>query len=149
MKNGSPFQNQRRRRFFPQREAPFFLVRTVKPDVHPKESSPGEPPFTEASAEPEPPPKNEVHASPPIPQFQIPVHFTPIGDGILNAFQAGALSPLKEDQASRSIIRTFHIQSSFDELLCLNAIRDVERYWYQIETAKKVLKYFRGRALLV
>jgi SNF2 family DNA or RNA helicase len=40
------------------------------------------------------------------------------------------------------------IQSSFDELLCLSAIRDVEQYWYQIETAKKVLKYFRGRALL-
>jgi SNF2 family DNA or RNA helicase len=30
----------------------------------------------------------------------------------------------------------------------LNAIHNVERYWYQIETVKKVLKYFRGRVLL-
>lgn len=40
------------------------------------------------------------------------------------------------------------IQSGFDDLLCLNAIQGMERYWYQMETAKKVLKYFRGRVLL-
>ena len=40
------------------------------------------------------------------------------------------------------------IQSGFDDLLCLSAIQGVERYWYQIETAKKVLKYFHGRVLL-
>lgn len=40
------------------------------------------------------------------------------------------------------------IQSGFDDLLSLNAIKGVERYWYQIETAKKVLKYFHGRVLL-
>jgi len=26
----------------------------------------------------------------------------------------------------------------------LNAIRDIEKYWYQIETVKKVLRYFHG-----
>jgi superfamily II DNA or RNA helicase len=36
----------------------------------------------------------------------------------------------------------------FEELLCLPLLRDVEHYWYQIETAKNVLKHFRGRALL-
>ena len=35
-----------------------------------------------------------------------------------------------------------------NELLCLNAIRDMEKYWYQIETVKKVLRYFHGRVLL-
>ena len=40
------------------------------------------------------------------------------------------------------------VQRGFDDLLCLNEIRGVERYWYQLETAKKVLKYFHGRVLL-
>ncbi|MBI4522717.1 MAG: DEAD/DEAH box helicase [Deltaproteobacteria bacterium] len=40
------------------------------------------------------------------------------------------------------------IQSAFDDLLCLNEIKGVERYWYQIESAKKTLKYFHGRVLL-
>ncbi len=40
------------------------------------------------------------------------------------------------------------VQRGFDDLICVNAIRGVERYWYQLETAKKVLKYFHGRVLL-
>jgi superfamily II DNA or RNA helicase len=40
------------------------------------------------------------------------------------------------------------VQRGFDDLLCVNAITGVERYWYQLETAKKVLKHFHGRVLL-
>ena len=36
----------------------------------------------------------------------------------------------------------------FDQLICLNTLQGVEHYWYQVETVKKVLKYFRGRSLL-
>jgi len=36
----------------------------------------------------------------------------------------------------------------FEELLCVPLLRNVDHYWYQIETAKSVLKHFRGRALL-
>jgi len=36
----------------------------------------------------------------------------------------------------------------FDELLCLPLLHQVETYWYQVETARKVLKSFRGRVLL-
>jgi len=36
----------------------------------------------------------------------------------------------------------------FDELLCLPTLRDIETYWYQLETVRKVLKQFRGRVLL-
>ncbi len=36
----------------------------------------------------------------------------------------------------------------FDRLLCLKEIKGVKKFWYQIETAKKSLKYFRGRVLL-
>ncbi|MBF0353093.1 MAG: DEAD/DEAH box helicase family protein [SAR324 cluster bacterium] len=36
----------------------------------------------------------------------------------------------------------------FDELLCLPALHNVDTYWYQVETVRKVLKRFRGRVLL-
>ena len=36
----------------------------------------------------------------------------------------------------------------FDELLCLLLLHGVETHWYQVETARKVLKQYRGRVLL-
>ncbi len=36
----------------------------------------------------------------------------------------------------------------FDELLCLPQLHQVQTYGYQVETVRKVLKYFRGRVLL-
>ena len=39
-------------------------------------------------------------------------------------------------------------KESFETLVCLSSLFQVRRYWYQEETAKKVLKRFRGRALL-
>ena len=39
------------------------------------------------------------------------------------------------------------LMSGFDELVCLDHLR-IDHYWYQIETVRKVLKYFRGRVLL-
>lgn len=62
-------------------------------------------------------------------------------------FLDGNISSLKE---SRMLIDYTYlaIRSSFDDLLCLNAISDVEKYWYQTETVKKVLRQFHGRVLL-
>jgi SNF2 family DNA or RNA helicase len=39
-------------------------------------------------------------------------------------------------------------KETFDSLICLNSLREVRSLWYQEETARKVLKTFRGRALL-
>ena len=36
----------------------------------------------------------------------------------------------------------------FSELLCLSHLQNVDTYWYQVETVRKVLKQFRGRVLL-
>ncbi|MEO5334563.1 MAG: SNF2-related protein [Magnetococcus sp. YQC-5] len=36
----------------------------------------------------------------------------------------------------------------FNELLCLSHLQQVDTYWYQVETVRKVLKQFRGRVLL-
>jgi len=39
-------------------------------------------------------------------------------------------------------------RGSYDQLLCLSTLRNVESLWYQEETARKVMKTFRGRAVL-
>lgn len=89
----------------------------------------------------------EKPAPPAIPEYSVPVSFSLPGIEAQNEFQSTPLATLKE---IKLLIDYTHltIQSGFDELLCLNAIHNVERYWYQIETVKKVLKYFRGRVLL-
>ena len=40
------------------------------------------------------------------------------------------------------------LREQFDELICLPRLRGVRRLDYQVETALKVLRHFRGRALL-
>jgi SNF2 family DNA or RNA helicase len=39
-------------------------------------------------------------------------------------------------------------RSSYDQLLCLSTVQNMQSLWYQEETARKVLKMFRGRAIL-
>lgn len=82
-----------------------------------------------------------------IPTYNIPIKIEPISIKVITSFLESGKSTLKN---SRLLIDYTHLtlQSGFDELLCLNAIADVEKYWYQIETVKKVLKYFHGRVLL-
>lgn len=36
----------------------------------------------------------------------------------------------------------------YDDLLCLGSIHGIQRYWFQVETAKRVLRQFHGRVLL-
>src|SRR3989304_75286 len=82
-----------------------------------------------------------------IPSFSIPVKIRPFEEELFAPLFKCDTSPLKECQL---LIDYTHLtlQGGFDELLCLNAIRDTEKYWYQIETVKKVLRYFHGRVLL-
>jgi len=117
-------------------------------DVPPRDGSSKEIVSAATPPKPESPSGTAGRPGPPtIPEYHIPVTFSPLGDEVLNSFRTSSLASLNE---IKLLIDYTHltIQSSFDELLCLNVIRDVERYWYQIETVKKVLKYFRGRALL-
>ncbi len=82
-----------------------------------------------------------------IPAFNIPLTITPPDPATSMTNPPGNLSSLKEVKLWMEYTH-LTIQGGFDELLCLNSIREVERFWYQIETVKKVLKYFRGRVLL-
>jgi len=40
------------------------------------------------------------------------------------------------------------LQQGFDELLALGAVQGLEHFWFQLETVKRLLRDFRGRALL-
>ena len=39
-------------------------------------------------------------------------------------------------------------RTSYDQLLCLSTLRGVRSLWYQEETARKVMKLFRGRTIM-
>ncbi|MCK5503882.1 MAG: DEAD/DEAH box helicase, partial [Thermodesulfovibrionia bacterium] len=82
-----------------------------------------------------------------VPSYSIPVKTTPFSEEKFRPFIESKRSTLNE---CRMLIDYAHmaIQSGFDELLCLEAIAGIEKYWYQIETVKKVLKQFHGRVLL-
>ena len=50
--------------------------------------------------------------------------------------------------ALREQLGRLGLAQGFDELLCLPHLKDIETFWYQTETVRKVLKQFRGRVLL-
>jgi len=85
---------------------------------------------------------------------EIPLSFSFQPPTLLEAFAPshhdGEL-PLGQGLAAyRTKLNLYHLAllREFDELLCLDTLHGIERYWYQIETVKKVLKHFRGRVLL-
>ncbi len=82
-----------------------------------------------------------------IPSYSIPLKISPFKEEAFSPFLNGHVSAIED---TRLLIDYTYltIQSGFDELLCLNRITNVEKYWYQIETVKKVLKQFHGRVLL-
>ena len=89
---------------------------------------------------------------PPLPrsQLQIPIAIQPVelsADLFSNGAQLDEMDPLTSVRLRHELTRLSLLQG-FDELLCLPTLRDVNAYWYQIETVRKVLKQFRGRVLL-
>jgi SNF2 family DNA or RNA helicase len=85
---------------------------------------------------------------------EIPISFSFQAPKFLELFAApnhdNSLPPQQGLAAYRTKLELYHLAllREFDELLCLDTLHHVERYWYQIETVKKVLKHFRGRVLL-
>lgn len=80
------------------------------------------------------------------PQLKIPISIhLPGKDDIF-------IATSKNQDLNRFTIRNNFIHLSllkgYDELLCVSAINNVDHHYYQLETARKVLKHFRGRVLL-
>ncbi len=84
---------------------------------------------------------------------EIPITFSFRPSPFIEALANEAAFDLRSDQGwsfYRAKLDLHHLAllREFDELLCLDTLKNVERYWYQVETVKKVLKQMRGRVLL-
>ena len=78
---------------------------------------------------------------------EIPISFALERDAFFDALLNGLpVGPELYDLALES--HAIRFKESFETLICLASLSQVRSYWYQEETAKKVLKRFRGRALL-
>ena len=65
----------------------------------------------------------------------------------LSALQAGKYDPIDFYQARLDLFN-LSIMADYDQLICLPTLTAIDKYWYQIETARKVLRQLGGRALL-
>jgi SNF2 family DNA or RNA helicase len=76
---------------------------------------------------------------------------TPAGIPMILRFSPGLQCPPGADLESLRLCiehARLRLLRGFDELLCLNGVQNVEHFPHQIETVRKVLRYFRGRVLL-
>lgn len=123
------------------------VASSVRPALKPAEASGGEGVVGDEKAAAARPAHSEIlPQAPDVPSRNIAVRFTlPDAGAIEDVFRRRSTI---EDCRFLSDYARLGIQKGFDELLCLGAMRDVDRYWYQVETVKKVLKHFRGRVLL-
>jgi superfamily II DNA or RNA helicase len=113
----------------------------VPPNGKARESAPGGPP-----ASPDQP--TEEKAGRAIEDsLELKVSFELNPAPLLETVEAGHRDgPEALELALRAYKLSF--RGSYDQLLCLSSLRNVESLWYQEETARKVMKTFRGRAIL-
>ena len=77
----------------------------------------------------------------------VTVNLTVAVDSFQTALAQGAVSTLADYEVALAGHR-IQVRDSFENLICLSHLKNVRSLWYQEETARKVLKRFRGRALL-
>ncbi|HMA67188.1 MAG TPA: tetratricopeptide repeat protein, partial [Desulfosalsimonadaceae bacterium] len=100
----------------------------------------------EKQAEPEASTATEKPAEKPsIPE--IPVTLEIGENGIAGALEKAVPASAKHYELVMDAVQ-LRFQETFDHLLCLNTLQGIDFLAYQEETARKVLKRFRGRALL-
>lgn len=96
---------------------------------------------TAAPVQPQAPP------APPEPLPELKVVFETDPVSVLEAIRSQRRS---EPEAVQLALQAYRLsfRTSYDQLLCLPTLRDVRSLWYQEDTARKVMKNFRGRAIL-
>jgi SNF2 family DNA or RNA helicase len=110
-------------------------ITASKPDSSPPKPEPPPPPPPPPAAAPEAPPKPD----PP----RVRVAFLP-PPPLPQSTAAGALV----DYFLRRGLQELRLAQSFEDLVCLPSLTGVDSYVYQHETVRKVLRHFKGRALL-
>ncbi|MBW1679013.1 MAG: DEAD/DEAH box helicase [Deltaproteobacteria bacterium] len=81
----------------------------------------------------------------PLPE--IPVSIEVDTGPLKSALAEGRFNSLEDYELTLHGYR-IRFRETFEHLICLNSLNEVQSLWYQEETARKVLKQFRGRALL-
>lgn len=85
---------------------------------------------------------------PVIPEnYRIPLEFS-IDETALESLLSHVQTSSLQDYRLRLDFAHVALQREFDELLCLPTLQGVDYYWHQVETARRVLKHYRGRVLL-
>ncbi|MCC5661189.1 DEAD/DEAH box helicase family protein [Nostoc sp. XA010] len=68
-------------------------------------------------------------------------------DTAKSALKAGKYDPINFYEARLDLFN-LSVMADYDQLICLPTLTAIDKYWYQIETARKVLRQLGGRALL-
>jgi SNF2 family DNA or RNA helicase len=89
-----------------------------------------------------PPPKEPPAA--PAAQHRVDVVFLPSAAPVLHEQKPGTLL----DHFLRRRLLELRLAQSFEDLICLPSLHGVDSYVYQHETVRRVLRHFKGRALL-
>jgi len=119
------------------------LHATLKTQVAPRVKGPKkQKPSEESSPEPLPRP---TAPKPSLPS--IPVGFVINRESFQNALSAGVVSTHQQYEVALEAQR-IRFRDSFENLICLSDLNNIQSFWHQEETARKILKTFRGRALL-
>ena len=111
-------------------------------------AAPGPPappkPLKPKPPKPAPPPKP---AAPPPSLTDIPVSISVEQAVFQQALTTAAAAPWDRYEVALET-QSIRFSDSFENLICLAGLHNIQSLWYQEETARKVLKTFRGRALL-
>ncbi|MFB2920241.1 MULTISPECIES: DEAD/DEAH box helicase [Aerosakkonema] len=65
----------------------------------------------------------------------------------LTSLCEGLIDPIEYYEARKELF-SLSLMADYDQLVCLPALTKIDKHWYQIETARKVLRQLGGRALL-
>lgn len=82
-----------------------------------------------------------------IPLPEIPIYIQVDSGALKEALTDGHLTSLENYELTLEGHR-IRFKETFESLICLNSLKNVRSFWYQEETARKILKTFHGRALL-
>ena len=110
-----------------------------QPRVKPK---PGPPPVAQAR---EAAPATVKEKAPDLPEIKVVIEVHT--ENFAKTLTEGNLAPVEQYELTLEGYR-IRFQESFENLISLQSLRNVRYLWYQEETVRKVLKSFRGRALL-
>ena len=121
------------------REHASALCTTLLRRATPPAAAPPQPPKEAPAPQPAAPPKCEALSPPP----RASVDFLPAAAPVL-----GGANGTVADYLLRRRLLELRLAQSFEDLVCLPSLNGVDTYVYQQETVRRVLRHFKGRALL-